>query len=87
MFTRQIKVQIRKSTLIVLSIEEKMPTLAGNKHPSVLFFPHGPSLFHLSTENVRVQSVKNGHQSGSSRADIMKNNMNNTSKKFSIKRK
>ena len=31
-----------------------MPTLAGNKHPSIHFFPHGPRLFHLSTEkNVR----------------------------------
>ena len=27
-----------------------MPTLAGNKHLSVHFFPHGPRLFHLSTE-------------------------------------
>ena len=26
-----------------------MPTLAGNKHPSVHFFPHGPRPFHLST--------------------------------------
>ena len=27
-----------------------MPTLAGNKHLSVHFFPNGPGLFHLSTE-------------------------------------
>ena len=27
-----------------------MPTFAGNKHPSVHFFPHGPSIFHLFTE-------------------------------------
>ena len=46
-----------------------MPTLAGNKHLSVHFFPHGPRLFHLSTEKSTVQSVGNGHQSGYSRAD------------------
>ena len=59
-----------------------MPTLAGNKHPSVHFFPHGPRLFHLSTGNVRVQSVGNGHQSGYSRADIINNNINKRSKVF-----
>ena len=37
MFTRQMKVQIGKSTLIMLSIKGKMPTLAGNKHPFVQF--------------------------------------------------
>ena len=30
----------------------KMPTLAGNKHISVHFFFHRPSLFHLSTEKI-----------------------------------
>ena len=50
-----------------------MPTLAGNKHPSVHFFLHGPRLFYLSTEKVRVKSVKNGYQNGYSRAD--KNNI------------
>ena len=64
-----------------------MPTLEGNKHLSVHFFFHGPRLFHLSTEKVRVQSVKNGHQSGYSRADTKKNNINKISKKFSIKGK
>ena len=49
-----------------------MPTLAGNKHPFVHFFPHGPRLFHLPTEKVRVRFVGNGHQSGYSRADTMK---------------
>ena len=53
-----------------------MPTLAGNKHPSVHFFLHGPRLFHRSTEEVRVQSVRNGHQSGYSRADTVNNNIN-----------
>ena len=30
LFTRQIKVEIGKSTLIILSVKEKMPTLARN---------------------------------------------------------
>ena len=50
MFTRQIKVQIGKSTLIILFIKGKMPTLAGNKHPPVHFFLREPRFFQLSTE-------------------------------------
>ena len=61
-----------------------MPTLAGNTHLSVHFPLHGPSLFHLSTEKVRVRSVANGHQKGYSRADIINNNINKRSKKFSM---
>ena len=49
-----------------------MPTLAGNKHLSVHFLPHGPRLSHLSTEKSTVRSVGKGHQSGFSRADILK---------------
>ena len=52
-----------------------MPTFAGNKHPSVHFFLHGPRLFHLSKEKVRVQSVGNGHQSGYYRADTINKNI------------
>ena len=48
-----------------------MPTLAGNKHPSVHFFLHGPRLSHLSTKKVRVRSVGNGHQTGYSRGDTI----------------
>ena len=59
-----------------------MPTLAGNKHLSVHFFPYGPRLFHLSTEKSTVRSVGNGHQSGSSRADVINNNINKRSKLF-----
>ena len=62
-----------------------MPTLAGNKDPSVHFFLHGPRLFHLSTEKVPVQSVRNGYQSGYSRADTIKDRINKRSKKFSIR--
>ena len=50
---------------------EKMPTMAGNKHLSVHFFPHGPRVFHLSTERNTVRSVRNRHQSGYSRADTI----------------
>ena len=81
LFTRQSKVQLRKTTLITPSIKEKMPTLAGNKHLSIHFFLHGPRPFHLSTEKIRVQSVRTGHQSGYSRADTMKSKKQR-SKKF-----
>ena len=76
MFTRRIRVQIGKRTLIILLIKGQVPTLAGNKHLSVHFFLQGPRLLHLSTEKVRGRSVGNGHQSGYSRADILKNNIN-----------
>ena len=59
-----------------------MPTLAGNKHPSIHFFPHGPRLSHLSTEKSMVRSVGNGHQSGYSRADTINKNINTRSKVF-----
>ena len=53
-----------------------MPTLAGNKHPSVHFFPHGPRLSQLSTGKSTVRSVGNGHQSGYSRADTIHKHIN-----------
>ena len=59
-----------------------MPTLAGNKHPSIHFFPQGPRLFHLSTGKSTVRSVGNGHQSGYFRADTINNNINTRSKVF-----
>ena len=59
-----------------------MPTLVGKKHHSVQFFLHGPRLLHVSTEKVRVQSVRNEHQSGYSRTDTKNININNGSKKF-----
>ena len=64
---------------------EGMPSLAGNKHPSVHFFPHGPGLFHLSTEKSTVRSVGNGHQSCYSRADTINKSINKTSKLFPYK--
>ena len=59
-----------------------MPTLAGNKHPSIHFFPHGPRLFHLSTGKSTVRSVGKGHQSGYSRADTTNNNINKDQSHF-----
>ena len=54
-----------------------MLPLAGNKkHFSVHFLLHGPRLFHLSTEKVRVRYVGKGHQSGYSRGDTINNNIN-----------
>ena len=82
LFTRQIKVQIGKSTLIILFTKEKMPTLAGNKHSSNHFFFHGPRPFHFSTEKVRVRSVGIGHQSGYSRVDTINSDINQRSKVF-----
>ena len=65
--------------------KRKMPTLTGNKHLSVHFFLHGPRLLHLSTKKLRVQSVRNGYQSGYSRADTINNNINKISNRFSIR--
>ena len=62
-----------------------MPILAGNKHLSVHFFLHRPRLFHPPMEKVRVESVRNGHQSGYSRTDTINININKRSKKFSIR--
>ena len=86
LFTRQIKVQLGKSTLIILSRKGKPPTPVRNKDSSVQFFLHGPRLFHLSTEKVPVQSVRNGHQSSYSRTNTIINNRNKRSKKFSIEK-
>ena len=62
-----------------------MPPFAGNKHPSVHFFLHGPRLFHLSTEEVRVRSVGNGNQSDCSRADTLNDKIYKKWNKFSNK--
>ena len=61
-----------------------MPTLAGNKHVSIHFFPRGPRPLHLSTEKSTVRSVGNGHQSGYSRADTINSDINTRSKGISI---
>ena len=61
---------------------EKMSTLAGNKHLSVHFFPHGPRPFHLWTVKSTVRSVGNGHQSSYSRADTINKNLNKSQRFF-----
>ena len=53
-----------------------MPILAGKKQLAIHFFPHRLRLFHLSTEKVRAQSVRNGHQSAYFRADTMNRKLN-----------
>ena len=54
-----------------------MPTLAGNKQLSIHRFPHRTRPFHLSTENGRTLSVRDGYQSVYSRADILRINKKN----------
>ena len=63
----------------------KMPTLAGNYHLFLHFFLHRPRLFHLSPEEVRVQSVRNRHQSGYFRDETINKNINKKSKRFSMR--
>ena len=87
MFTRQIKVQVGKSTFIILFIKGGMPFLAEKKHPSINFFVHVPRVFYLSREKARVRSVGNGHQSGNSRADTINKNINKEIKDISIQEK
>ena len=73
----------REKYFVHINYQRKgMPTLSGNEHLPVHFFPHGPRLFHLSTEKSTVRSVGNGHQSGCSRADIKNKNINKGSKLF-----
>ena len=54
----------REKYFNLIIYEGKMPTLAGNNHLSVHFLLHGLRLFHLPTEKVLVQSVKNEPQGG-----------------------
>ena len=56
--------------------------MAGNEHLCTPFFPHNSRPFHLSTENVRASSDRNGHQNAYSCADTINNNKNNTSNVF-----
>ena len=59
-----------------------MSNFAGNEHPPVHFYLHGPRLVHLSTEKVRARSGGNGHQSGYSCADPINININKRWKTF-----
>ena len=57
--------------------------MAGSKDLANHFFHHSLSLFHLSTENVRVHSVRNGHQCAYSRTGTINNITNKRSNVFS----
>ena len=64
MFTRQIKVQIGKSTVDKYNIKGRSADSGGKKNNlSIHPFPHGTRLVHLPTENGRSQSARDGHQS------------------------
>ena len=64
-----------------------MPTLTGNKHLSVHFFPLGPRLSHLWTGKSTVRPVRNGHQSGYSPVETINKNFNKRSKLFPYREK
>ena len=82
LFTNQVNVQSRENHFNHNNHEGNMPTLAGNKHLTVLFFLYRPRLFHFSTEKVCVQSVGNWHQSAYFRGHTINNNINRRSKSF-----
>ena len=62
--------------------KKKMPTRAGNKHPSVQFSFHRQRLFHLSTEKCTGLIRKKRTSSTYSRVDTINNNINKRSKRF-----
>ena len=70
MSTHQFKVQMGKSTLIMSSIKQKCQLWREINTSPAIFFLQGPN---LSTEIVRVQSVRNRRQSGYSRANTKNN--------------
>ena len=57
-------------------MKAELPTFAGNKQISVLFFHHRLRLFHLSTEKVQAFCVGTGHQSVYSCAHTIKSSTN-----------
>ena len=87
LFARQINVKKREKYFNHIFYQRKDADFCGKQTPFRPFFLHGPRLFHLSTEKVRVQSVGNGHQSGYSSADTKNNDINKRSNKISIKGK
>ena len=52
LFTRQVNVQLGKSTLFIITTKGKTLTLTGNKHLSLHFFLQKPRLFPPRTEKV-----------------------------------
>ena len=84
LFTRQIKVQIGKSTLIIIFIKERercrlwreINTFSSISSLTDRVFP----IFQQETGTVR--SVRDGHQSGYSRADTINKNINKDQSHF-----
>ena len=66
--------------------KEKMPTLR-ELNTSPFISPFIDRVFSIFRQKkVRVQPVRNGHQSGYSRADTINNNINKRSNRFSIRK-
>ena len=63
LLTRQVRVHKGKSTLFIIITKEKMPILAEKKQLSIHLFPHRSHRFHHPLKSVRVQPVRNEHQS------------------------
>ena len=59
-----------------------MPTFAGNKHFAVQLLLHRPRPFNLSTQQVRFQSLRDGHQTDYSRAVSKSNNINKVHRSY-----
>ena len=72
----------RKKYFIQNICKQKNPTLVGNNHLFIHFYPPTPRLCPPPTAKVRAQSVRNGHQSAYSRADTKINSTKNTSRVF-----
>ena len=71
----------RENYFNLIIYKRKMPTL----HPFFLFF-FDRIFWIFRQKNIRVESVRYGHQSGYSRTDTINNNINKTSKRFSIRK-
>ena len=75
LFTRQIKVQLEKSTLIILFIKGKYADSGGKQKPFRPFLPSRTAFFPSFDGKVRVRSVTNGHQTGYSLGITIKNDI------------
>ena len=80
-FYTTIQGRNRKNYFNHIIYKGKMPTLAGNKHLSVLFFFHRPRLFHLSTEKC-MGLIR---QKWTSKWLFPRRHINRRSKRFSIR--
>ena len=67
--------------------KRKMPTLEGNKHPSIHFLFHRPRLFHNSTENYGPNPSKMDIKALFPRADTVNKSIIKKIKGFSLRGK